>query len=338
MLQPILRIAMVGSARAFSTASSATLCLAGIFHQEIWGRLPTGVPEDVTQQRLGPLADEHQPPFRRMRMRKRKRIEFESLGDAQAFLGEERKKLQKLIDQKHDQKHSECQQKTAEELHLNSSQPILKIKSPPLPAPSALPNSAPDQPAMSALDQAIDSSLLQVDHPQPEKISPVVKELGKLSNTKPFDEVAIEHISQRYASNICELRHICRHREIAEQFHKAYQKYTLKKKAFRGFRVKKEKLQKRARTIHEEFSQCNLERVKKARSAEVERMWDLVYDRKFTLEKINYLDLLKIRTSQDKHPVFQRWKHLKTSVRKTYEHKGRLDFEVSPTLFIGQDS
>ncbi len=82
-----------------------------------------------------------------------------------------------------------------------------------------------------------------------------VKELGKPSKTKPFDEVAIEHISQSYASNICELRNICRHRETAEQFQKAYQKYTLKKKAFRGFRVKKEKLQKRARIIHEEFGQ-----------------------------------------------------------------------------------
>ncbi len=98
MLQPILRIAVAGSARAFSTASSATLSLAGVSQQETWGRLPTGIPEDVTQQRLGPLADDDQPPFRRMRMRMRmrmrKRIEYESQGDAQAFLGEERKKLQ----------------------------------------------------------------------------------------------------------------------------------------------------------------------------------------------------------------------------------------------------
>jgi len=328
MLQPILRIAVAGSARAFSTAFSATLCFAGVFHQGTLGRLPTGIPEDVTQQRLGPLADEDQPPFRRMRKRKRKRIEFESQGDAQAFLGEERKKLQKLIEKKHDQKHSERRQRKAEELHLNSSQPILKIISPPLPAPSALSKSAPDQ--------AIDANPHQVDHPQPEKMSSV-KKLGKPSNMKPFDEVAIEHISQRYASNICELRHICRHRETAEQFHKAYQNYTLKKKAFRGFRVKKEKLQKQAREIHEQFGQWNLERVKKARPAEVEGMWDLVYDRRFTLEKINYLNLLQIRTSQDKHPVFQRWKHLKTSVKKMYEDKGRVDFEVSPTLFIGQD-
>jgi len=276
MLQPILRIAVAGSARAFSTASSATLCLAGVFHRGTWGRLPTGIPEDVTQQRLGPLADEDQPPFRRMRMRKRKRIEFESQGDAQAFLGEERKKLQKLIDQKHDQKHPERQQKKAEDLHLNSSQPTLMIIPPP--APSALPNSAPDQ--------AINSSLHQVDHPQPEKMSSV-KELGEPSNTKPIDEVAIEHVSQRYASNICELRHICRQRDqTAEQFHKAYQNYTLKKKAFRGFRVKKEKLHKRARTIHEQFGQWNLERVKRARPAEIEGMWDLLYDRRFVFENI----------------------------------------------------
>jgi len=276
------------------------------------------------------LADDDQPPFRRMRMRMRmrKRIEFESQGDAQAFLGEERKKLQKLIDQKHDQKHPERQQKKAEELGCNSSQEILKSTTPPLPAPSALQNSAPDR--------AIDSNLHQVSHPQPEEMSSV-KELGKPSKTKPFDEVAIEHISQRYASNICELRNICRCRETAEQFHKAYQKYTLKKKAFRGFRVKKDKLQKRARKIHEQFIQWNLERVKKARPAEVEGMWDLVYDRRFVFEKISYLGLLKIRTSQDKHSVFQRWKHLKTSMKKMYEHKGRLDFEVSPTLFIGQD-
>lgn len=99
MLQPILRIAVAGSARAFSTASSATLSLAGVSQQETWGRLPTGIPEDVTQQRLGPLADDDRPPFRRMRKRMRKRNEFESQGDSQAFLGEERKKLQKLIDQ-----------------------------------------------------------------------------------------------------------------------------------------------------------------------------------------------------------------------------------------------
>lgn len=48
MLQPILRIAIAGSARAFSTASSVTLSLAGVFQQETWGRLPTGIPEDVT--------------------------------------------------------------------------------------------------------------------------------------------------------------------------------------------------------------------------------------------------------------------------------------------------
>lgn len=52
-------------------------------------------------------------------------------------------------------------------------------------------------------------------------------------------------------------------------------------------------------------------------------MWDLIYDRRFTLEKIKYLKLLKIRTDQDKHPVFQRCKHLKTSVKKHYENKGR---------------
>lgn len=185
MLQPILRIAVAGSARAFSTASSATLSLAGVSQQETWGRLPTGIPEDVTQQRLGPLADDDQPPFRRMRMRRRKRIEFESQGDAQAFLGEERNKLQKLIDQKHDQKHPERQQKKAEELGCNSSQEILKSTTSPLPAPSALPNSAPDG--------AVDSNLHQVNHPQPEEMSSV-KELGKPSKTKPFDEVAIEHI------------------------------------------------------------------------------------------------------------------------------------------------
>lgn len=328
MLQPMLRIAVAGSARAFSTASSATLCLAGVFHQGTWGRLPRGIAEDVTQQGLGPLAYEDQPPVRRMRMRKRKRIEFESPGDAQAFLGEERKKLQKLIEKEHDQKHSERQPKKAEESHLNSSQPILKIISPPLPAPSA--------PAISAPGEAIDSSLDQVDS-RPDKI-PAVKELGKPSNTKPLDEVAIEDISQRYASNICVLRHNCRHRDQkTEQFHKAHQSYSLKKKAFRGFRVKKEKLQKRARTIHEQWGQWNFERFKRASPAEVEGMWDLVYDRRLTLEKIRYLNLLRMRTSQDKHPVFQRWKHLKTSVKKTYENKGRLDFEVSPTLSLDQD-
>lgn len=58
-------------------------------------------------------------------------------------------------------------------------------------------------------------------------------------------------------------------------------------------------------------------------------MWDLVYDHRFTLEKLNYLNILQIRTSQDKRPVFQRWKHLKKDVKKVYEDKGRLDFEVS---------
>lgn len=234
MLRPILRIAVAGSARAFGTASSATLCLAGVFHQGTWGRHPTGILEDVTQQRLGPLADEDQPPFRRMRMPKRKRIEFESQEDAQAFLDEERKKLQKLIEREHDQKNSGWQQSKAKESHLTSSQPILSIISPPLPAPSALPLSAPDQ--------TIDSSPHKVDTPQ-SKIMSYVKVLGKPGNTKSFDEIAIEHVSQRYASNIRELRHIWRHRDqTAKQFHTAYQNYTLKKKAFRGFRVKKEKL------------------------------------------------------------------------------------------------
>ena len=180
-------------------------------------------------------------------MRKRKRIEFESQGDAQAFLGEERKKLQKLVEKNHDQKNSEWQQSEAEVLHFSSSQPILSIISPQLPAPSALPQSAPDR--------TIDSSLRKVDDAQ-SKIMASVKKLGKRSNTKSFEEFAIEHISQRYATNIRELRHICRHRDqTSEQFHKAHQSYSLKKKAFRGFRVKKEKLQKRARTIHEEHGQ-----------------------------------------------------------------------------------
>lgn len=283
MLQPMPRIAVTGSARDFSTASSATLCLAGVFHQGTWGRLPIGFPEDVTQQRLGPLADEGQPPIRRRR--KRKRIEFESLGDAQAFLSEERKKLQKLIETKHNREHSERQPKKAEESHPNPSQSIPKIISPPLPAPNA--------PAVSAPDEAIDSSLRQVDHSLPDKVPPV-KEVGKRSNTKPLDEFAIEDISQRYASNICELRHNSRHRDQKkEQFHKAYRSYSLKKKAFRGFHVKKEKLQKRVWTIHEQWGQWNFERFKRSSPAEVEGMWDLIYDRRFTLEKINTSNYLR---------------------------------------------
>jgi len=318
MLQPLLRVGAAGSVKAFSTASSATLSLAGVFHQGTWGRLPTGIPEDVTQQRLGTLTDDDEPPFRRMR--KRKRFDFESQEDAQAFLGEERKKLQKLIDEEHNQKHPERPQKKAEKPHLNSLQSTFKIMSALL--------------AEMATDQAIDPSLHQVDHPQPEKNSPV-KELGKPKMTAQLDDFAIERISERYAANICELRHNCRYRDQkAKPFYKAYQNYTLKKEAFRGFRIKKEKLQKRIRTITEQLDPWETEQIDKARPSEIEGLLDLIFDHQFAREKINYLDVLKLHTNQDKHPVFQHWKHLKKGVKKMYERKSRFDFEVGPSLCI----